>query len=101
LLRVACTAFAVVLLAEWGDITQMTAANLAVRFEPLLVFAGTILGLWAVARVAVSVGAKTLDVITMAWVRRITATILSASPCTRLSLRSPGDFASRRDEAQR
>ena len=76
--RVAGTAFAVVFLAEWGDITQVTAANLAAKYDPLLVFAGATLGLWAVAAVAVSVGAKTLDLIPMAWVRRITATILLA-----------------------
>ena len=74
--RVAGTAFTVVFLAEWGDITQVTAANLAAKYDPLLVFAGATLGLWAVAAVAVTVGAKTLDLIPMAWVRRITATIL-------------------------
>jgi putative Ca2+/H+ antiporter (TMEM165/GDT1 family) len=47
-LRIAGTSFGVVFLAEWGDITQLTAANLAARSNP------------------------------MAWVRRITATILLA-----------------------
>src|SRR6201988_3470685 len=76
--RVAGTSFMVVFLAEWGDITQVTAGNLAARYDPLLVFAGGTLGLWTVAAVAVSVGAKSLDLIPMAWVRRITATILLA-----------------------
>ena len=76
--RVAGTSFTVVFLAEWGDITQVTAANLAARYNPLLVFAGATLGLWAVAAVAVTVGGKTLDLIPMAWVQRITATILLA-----------------------
>src|SRR5258708_155182 len=74
--RVAGASFAVIFLAEWGDITQVTAANLAARYDPLLVFAGATLGLWAVAAVAVSIGAKSLSVIPMAWVRRITAAIL-------------------------
>jgi Ca2+/H+ antiporter, TMEM165/GDT1 family len=74
--RVAGTSFMIVFLAEWGDITQVTAANLAARYDPLPVFAGATLGLWAVAAVAVSVGAKSLDLIPMAWVRRITAAIL-------------------------
>lgn len=74
--RVAGTSFMIVFLAEWGDITQVTAANLAARYDPLLVFAGATLGLWAVAAIAVSVGAKSLDLIPMAWVRRITAAIL-------------------------
>ena len=75
-LRVAGTSFGVVFLAEWGDITQLTTANLAARFDPFLVFAGATLGLWAVAAVAVSAGAKSLKLIPMSWVRRITATIM-------------------------
>ncbi len=75
-LRVASTSFAVVFVAEWGDITQVTAANLAARYEPGLVFAGATLGLWAVAALAVSLGAKSLSLVPMAWVRRITAAIL-------------------------
>jgi Ca2+/H+ antiporter, TMEM165/GDT1 family len=80
-LRVAGTSFAVVFLAEWGDITQLTAANLAARYNPVLVFVGATLGLWAVAAVAVSIGAKSLDLIPMAWVSRITALILLALGC--------------------
>jgi putative Ca2+/H+ antiporter (TMEM165/GDT1 family) len=75
-LRVAGMSFTVIFLAEWGDITQVTAANLAARYNPLLVFTGATLGLWAVAAVAVSLGAKSLDLIPMAWVSRITAVIL-------------------------
>ena len=74
--RVAGTSFGVVFLAEWGDITQLTTANLAARYDPFLVFAGATLGLWAVAALAVSVGAKSLELIPMAWISRITATIL-------------------------
>lgn len=75
--RVSGASFAVVFLAEWGDITQITAANLAARYNsPILVFVGATLGLWLVAWIAVRVGAKSLDVIPMAWVQRITATIL-------------------------
>jgi Ca2+/H+ antiporter, TMEM165/GDT1 family len=75
-LRVAGMSFGVVFVAEWGDITQLTAANLAARYDPVLVFAGSTLGLWVVAAVAVSVGAKSLEVIPMMWIRRITATIM-------------------------
>jgi Ca2+/H+ antiporter, TMEM165/GDT1 family len=73
--RVAGMSFTVVFLAEWGDITQITAANLAARYSPVLVFAGATLGLWTVAA-AIGVGSKSMDVIPMAWVRRITGTIL-------------------------
>ena len=74
--RVAGAAFTVIFLAEWGDITQLTTANLAARHSPVLVFAGATLGLWAAAAVAVNVGAKSLEVIPLAWVSRITGTIL-------------------------
>ena len=76
ILRVAATSFGVVFLAEWGDITQLTTANLAARYSPLAVFAGATLGLWAVAAAAVSLGAKSMDRIPAAWVRRLTAAIL-------------------------
>lgn len=77
-LRVAGMSFGVVFLAEWGDITQISTASLAARYDPLTVFAGATLGLWAAAAVAVSIGAKSLDLIPMAWVRRITAAIMLA-----------------------
>ena len=77
-LRIAGTSFGVVFLAEWGDITQITAANLAARNNPVAVFAGAVLGLWLIAALAVNLGAKSLDLVPMAWVRRITATILLA-----------------------
>jgi Ca2+/H+ antiporter, TMEM165/GDT1 family len=75
-LRIAGTSFGVVFLAEWGDITQITAANLAARYNPVAVFAGAVLGLWVIAALAVNLGAKSLNLISMAWVRRITAAIL-------------------------
>jgi putative Ca2+/H+ antiporter (TMEM165/GDT1 family) len=75
-LRVAAMSFGVVFLAEWGDITQLTTANLAARYDPLLVFAGATLGLWTVAAAAIGLGAKSMDLIPVAWVRRITATIM-------------------------
>jgi Ca2+/H+ antiporter, TMEM165/GDT1 family len=77
-LRVAATSFAVIFLAEWGDITQLTAANLAARYNPVLVYVGATLGLWTVAAIAVTIGAKSLSLIPPAWINRITAVILLA-----------------------
>ncbi len=74
--RVAGTAFAVIFVAEWGDVTQLATANLAARYDPVLVLAGATLGLWAATAVAVVVGAKSLSVIPMAWVTRIAGAIL-------------------------
>jgi Ca2+/H+ antiporter, TMEM165/GDT1 family len=76
--RVAGTAFGVIFLAEWGDVTQLATANLAARYEPLLVLAGATLGLWAATAIAVVLGAKSLSVIPMGWVSRIAAIILLA-----------------------
>src|SRR5215469_915872 len=70
--RVAAGAFVVIFLAEWGDITQIATANLAARYSPVLVFAGATLGLWAAAAVAVNIGAKSLNLIPLAWINRIT-----------------------------
>jgi putative Ca2+/H+ antiporter (TMEM165/GDT1 family) len=75
--RVAGTAFGIIFLSEWGDITQVTTANLAARYaDPLAVAVGAALGLWAVTALAVNIGAKSLKIIPMTWVQRITGTIL-------------------------
>lgn len=52
--RVAGTAFVVVFLAEWGDLTQVLTANAAVRYESALSVAiGATLALWSVSALAV------------------------------------------------
>lgn len=76
--RVAGTTFTVIFLAEWGDITQLATANMAARYNPVLVFAGATLGLWAATATGVIIGAKSLNLIPRAWVNRITGTILLA-----------------------
>jgi putative Ca2+/H+ antiporter (TMEM165/GDT1 family) len=76
-LRVAATAFGLIFLAEWGDITQVTTANLAARYaEPVAVAVGAALGLCAVAALAVNLGAKSLNVIPMRLIQRATGLIL-------------------------
>ena len=53
--RVVTTAFIVIFLAEWGDLTQILTANLAAHYHsPLSVGVGAVLALWAVAGLAVS-----------------------------------------------
>ena len=45
--------------AEWGDLTQFGTAALAAHYhDPLTVFSGATLALWAVAAFAVLVGNK-------------------------------------------
>ena len=49
-LRVSTTSFLVILVAEFGDLTQIVTANLAAKYhDPLSVGLGAVLGLWAVA----------------------------------------------------
>lgn len=53
------TAFAVIFLAEWGDLTQILTANLAARYHsPLSVAVGSLLALWTVAILAVASGQR-------------------------------------------
>ncbi|HVS06054.1 MAG TPA: TMEM165/GDT1 family protein [Candidatus Dormibacteraeota bacterium] len=51
------TAFTVVFIAEWGDLTQLATAALQARYQqPLVVFVAATLALWAVSAIAVGLG---------------------------------------------
>ncbi len=77
--RVAMTAFLVIFVAEWGDLTQILTANLAARYhEPLSVAAGAVLALWAVAALAVIGGQSLLRFVNVVTLRIVTAVILVA-----------------------
>ncbi len=75
--RVAVTAFFVIFLAEWGDLTQILTANLAAHYhQPLAVAVGAVLALWSVAALAVVGGQSLLRVIDIRKVRIATAVVL-------------------------
>jgi putative Ca2+/H+ antiporter (TMEM165/GDT1 family) len=75
--RVAWTSFGVILVAEFGDLTQIATASLAARFhDPLSVGIGAVLGLWAVAGLAIVGGRGLLKVIPLTWVTRIAAVLM-------------------------
>lgn len=77
-MRTASTAAGVIFLAEWGDLTQILTANLAARFHsPLSVGVGALLGLWAVAALAVITGTSLLRVISVRVLRVATAVVLA------------------------
>jgi putative Ca2+/H+ antiporter (TMEM165/GDT1 family) len=77
--RVALTAFLVIFLAEWGDLTQILTANLAAHYhDALSVGVGAVLALWAVAGLAVVAGQSVLRLINIATIRIITAAVLFA-----------------------
>jgi putative Ca2+/H+ antiporter (TMEM165/GDT1 family) len=50
------TAFMAVFIGEWGDLTQITTANLAARHDPLSVAVGSALALSSVSALALIVG---------------------------------------------
>jgi Ca2+/H+ antiporter, TMEM165/GDT1 family len=75
--RTLVTAFAVVFIAEWGDLTQVLTANLAARLHsPLSVAVGSLLALCAVAALAVGAGRGLLRWVKIGTIRIVTAVIL-------------------------
>jgi putative Ca2+/H+ antiporter (TMEM165/GDT1 family) len=77
--RAALTSFGVVFVAEWGDLTQILAANLAAHYrDPLAVGVGATLALWAVAGVAVIGGRWLGRVMELNVLRAATAVVLAA-----------------------
>lgn len=75
-LRTIGTAFVVIFIAEWGDLTQILTANLAARYDnPLEVGIAATLALWAVAGVAMVAG-KLMRNLPVKLVRRVTAAVL-------------------------
>ena len=77
--RIAVTAFLVIFLAEWGDLTQILTANLAAHYhDPFSVAVGAVLALWAVAGLAVVSGQSLLRLINITTIRIVTAVVLVA-----------------------
>jgi Ca2+/H+ antiporter, TMEM165/GDT1 family len=71
------TAFAVVFLAEFGDLTQLTTVSLAARFhDPISVGIGATLALWVAAAVAVTLGWRVLKLIPIKWLTRGAAVVM-------------------------
>jgi putative Ca2+/H+ antiporter (TMEM165/GDT1 family) len=72
--RVAGRGFAIIFVAEWGDLTQILTANLAAKYDnALAVGIGAVLGLWAVGLLAILGGKTLLRVIPIRLLTRIAA----------------------------
>jgi Ca2+/H+ antiporter, TMEM165/GDT1 family len=85
-LPVAAMAFAVVFVAEFGDLTQIVTASLAVKYQdPLAVGTGSVLALWLAAGLAVIGGRNLLRVVPMIWVTRGAALLMLALAGTSLA----------------
>lgn len=75
--RVAVMSFVVILVAEFGDLTQIVTANLAAKYhDPISVGIGATLGLWAVAGLAIVGGRGLLKVVPITLVTRVAAAIM-------------------------
>ena len=85
-LPVAAMAFAVVFVAEFGDLTQIVTASLAVRYhDPLAVGIGSVLALWLAAGLAIIGGRSLLRLVPMIWVTRGAALLMLALAGTTLA----------------
>ena len=75
--RSAATAFVVIFIAEWGDLTQILTANLAAHYNSALsVGLGAVLALWAVALIAVVGGQSLMRFVNVKVLHRCMAVVL-------------------------
>jgi putative Ca2+/H+ antiporter (TMEM165/GDT1 family) len=71
------TAFLVIFVAEWGDLTQILTANLAAHYHSgLSVAIGAMAALWTVAALAVLGGQGLLRYVNVSTIRKVTAVVL-------------------------
>jgi putative Ca2+/H+ antiporter (TMEM165/GDT1 family) len=76
--RIALASFGVVLVAEFGDLTQLLTAGLAARYhEPLSVGVGALLALWSVSAIAVLAGRTLLRIVPLRRVQQLAAIVLA------------------------
>lgn len=74
--RTVLTAFVIIFIAEWGDLTQILTANLAAKYaDPIQVGIAAVLALWAVAALAMVAG-RLLRNLPVVLLRRITGVVL-------------------------
>jgi putative Ca2+/H+ antiporter (TMEM165/GDT1 family) len=75
--RVMITAFSVIFIAEWGDLTQILTANLAAHYHSAIsVGVGATAALWSVAGIAVVSGQGLVRRVPVVRVRQLTGVIL-------------------------
>jgi Ca2+/H+ antiporter, TMEM165/GDT1 family len=77
--RVAGTGFMLILVAEFGDLTQIMTANLAARYDdPISVGLGAVLGLWAVAGLGIVGGKALMKKVPLRLITQIAAVLMLA-----------------------
>ncbi|MER5181339.1 TMEM165/GDT1 family protein [Streptomyces sp. NPDC002896] len=77
--KVSGAGFMLILIAEFGDLTQIMTANLAARYDdPLSVGLGAVLALWAVAGLGILGGKALMKRVPLALITKIAALLMLA-----------------------
>ncbi|MFI6655859.1 TMEM165/GDT1 family protein [Streptomyces sp. NPDC050523] len=77
--KVASAGFMLILVAEFGDLTQIMTANLAARYDdPLSVGLGAVLALWAVAGLGIVGGKALMKRVPLVLITKIAALLMIA-----------------------
>ncbi|MFJ2015954.1 TMEM165/GDT1 family protein [Streptomyces nodosus] len=75
--KVSTTGFMLILIAEFGDLTQIMTANLAARYDdPLSVGLGAVLALWAVAGLGIVGGKALMKRVPLGLITKIAAAVM-------------------------
>lgn len=77
--KVSGAGFMLILVAEFGDLTQIMTANLAARYDdPVSVGVGATLGLWAVAGAGIVGGKALMRYVPLALITKVAALVMLA-----------------------
>ncbi|MBT2390774.1 TMEM165/GDT1 family protein [Streptomyces sp. ISL-1] len=77
--KVSGAGFTLILVAEFGDLTQIMTANLAARYDdPLSVGIGAVLALWAVAAIGILGGRTLMKYVPLRLITRVAAMVMLA-----------------------
>ncbi|MEU8567529.1 TMEM165/GDT1 family protein [Streptomyces pathocidini] len=75
--KVSGAGFMLILVAEFGDLTQIMTANLAARYDdPLSVAVGAVLALWAVAAIGILGGRTLMKYVPLRLITRVAAILM-------------------------
>ncbi|MFD8948389.1 TMEM165/GDT1 family protein [Streptomyces xanthophaeus] len=77
--KVSGAGFMLILVAEFGDLTQIMTANLAARYDnPVSVGVGAVLALWAVAGIGIVGGRTLMKYVPLRLITKIAAVVMAA-----------------------
>ncbi|MFD9264819.1 TMEM165/GDT1 family protein [Streptomyces goshikiensis] len=77
--KVSGAGFMLILVAEFGDLTQIMTANLAARYDnPVSVGLGAVLALWAVAGIGILGGKTLMKYVPLRLITKVAAAVMAA-----------------------